>query len=216
MPIGAYGGVRRGGSRAFVCAVLCVALSSCAFSRGSAVPALPPLTPLQIEELQSRELSSQPNAVFKATLGALQGLGYIVESANIDAGFINANTPRTVVTANRSGPTSLADLVLGAIVVGAIIAATDGPSYYGGDGSGGPDKVTRHVRLTANVRANRGSQGGGSILRVSLVEVLNRAGGRGQLSGEDNPIYDGELYRQIFERIEDELFVDEGLPSNSP
>ena len=179
-------------------------VSSCA-TFGGGTPPPPPLTPVEIEQLQSRTFASSADSVFKATLGALQGLGYIIDNANMQAGFLSATTPRQVVQAN--GDVGILEGLLAALIVGAAAGLAGTPTYP--DGHVPADKITRHVRLSANAR-QRGSE---TILRISLVEVINRAGGRGQHSGADAPIHDGQSYEKIFQRIEDELFVFEGLPT---
>ncbi|MBC6445183.1 MAG: hypothetical protein GDA50_07140 [Alphaproteobacteria bacterium GM202ARS2] len=191
--------------RIFVICLVGLSVSSCA-GFGVPPPQAPPLTPVDIEQIQSRSFASSAESVFKATLGALQGLGYIVGNANMEAGFLSATTPREVIDAPRGN--GFIEALLAAALIGATL---DEPHPYGGRHHVPADKVTRHVRLSANVR-QRGTK---SVLRVSLVEVLDRASGRGQTSGVDTPIYDRDVYEKIFQRIEDELFVFEGLPTQT-
>ena len=194
------------GLRIVTVCLMILSLVSCAGFAPRAVE--PSLTPVEIEQIQTRHFSAAPPDVFKSTVGALQGLGYIIDNANMDAGFLTAATPRQVI--QKDGRDISLGSFFAALFVGALLL-DDGhdDGYRYGRGSNVPaDKVTRYVRLSAHVR----QQADSTRLRLSLVEVRDRASGRGQTSGIDTPIYDKEVYRSIFERIEDELFVDQGLP----
>ena len=64
------------------CAVL--ALSACATSKA------PELTPLELQALQTREFEASKEVAFSSVMSVFQDLGYTVESANKDTGFITA------------------------------------------------------------------------------------------------------------------------------
>ncbi len=63
-----------------------VVLSGCVAPR-------PQLTPLEIQSIQSREFETAKPTAFAAVLSVFQDLGYIVESADKDTGFITAKSP---------------------------------------------------------------------------------------------------------------------------
>lgn len=53
----------------------------------------PQLAPLEIQAIQSREFETVKPTAFAAVLSVFQDLGYIVESADKDTGFITAKSP---------------------------------------------------------------------------------------------------------------------------
>lgn len=60
---------------------------------GCALTPVPPAqTPLQIQAIQSREFEAAKAVTFAATMSVLQDLGYIIQSADKDTGFITANS----------------------------------------------------------------------------------------------------------------------------
>jgi hypothetical protein len=65
-------------------AALC--LSAC-------VVAPPAPTPLEIQAFQSHEFETQKRVAFGSVLSVFQDLGYIVQSADLDTGFITAASP---------------------------------------------------------------------------------------------------------------------------
>ncbi|MGH9890781.1 MAG: hypothetical protein ACREA0_02100 [bacterium] len=53
----------------------------------------PQLAPLEIQAIQSREFEATKPTAFASVLSVFQDLGYIVESADKDTGFITAKSP---------------------------------------------------------------------------------------------------------------------------
>ena len=53
----------------------------------------PALTPLEIQSLQSREFETNKEVVFASVMTVFQDLGYVIQSADKDTGFITANSP---------------------------------------------------------------------------------------------------------------------------
>lgn len=53
----------------------------------------PQLTPLEIQSIQAREFETAKATAFASVLSVFQDLGYIVESADKDTGFITAKSP---------------------------------------------------------------------------------------------------------------------------
>ena len=69
-------------------ALFCIGLSIAGCSVAPPAP-----TPLQIQAFQSHEFEAQKRAAFGAVLSVFQDLGYIVQSADLDTGFITASSP---------------------------------------------------------------------------------------------------------------------------
>jgi hypothetical protein len=52
----------------------------------------PPMTPLQLQNLQSREYSEPKEVVFQSIISVFQDLGYTVTNANLQTGLISAES----------------------------------------------------------------------------------------------------------------------------
>ena len=59
---------------------------------GCVLPEEPQLAPLEIQSLQTREFEAEKDVVFASTMSVFQDLGYIVNSADIETGFITAES----------------------------------------------------------------------------------------------------------------------------
>lgn len=51
------------------------------------------LTPLEVQALQSREFEVDKSILFASVMSVLQDLGYTIEGADVDTGFIRGNSP---------------------------------------------------------------------------------------------------------------------------
>jgi hypothetical protein len=69
-------------------AILCIGLCMAGCTIAPPAPA-----PLQIQAVQTHEFETQKRAAFGAVLSVFQDLGYIVQSADFDTGFITAASP---------------------------------------------------------------------------------------------------------------------------
>lgn len=76
----------------------------------AAVPAeaqrKPKLTPVEIQALQSREFETDKKILFASVMSVLQDIGYTVEDADFETGFIRANSP-------TAGGQSILDIFVG-------------------------------------------------------------------------------------------------------
>lgn len=52
----------------------------------------PPMTPLEIQSIQTREFESSKKIVFASVISVFQDLGYTIKSADNDTGLINAES----------------------------------------------------------------------------------------------------------------------------
>jgi hypothetical protein len=66
--------------------VVIAALSGCAAKK-------PQLTSLELQSMQSREYSAEKKIVFQSTLSVFQDLGYVIQQADLETGFITAKSP---------------------------------------------------------------------------------------------------------------------------
>lgn len=53
----------------------------------------PTLSPMALQELQTREFETTKPTAFAAVLTVLQDAGYIIDSADLDSGFITGSSP---------------------------------------------------------------------------------------------------------------------------
>src|SRR5687767_11816923 len=75
---------------ALVPAIL-IACSVVAMTGCTVAPPAP--TPLQVQAIQSHEFETQKRTAFGAVISVFQNLGYIVQSADLQTGFITASSP---------------------------------------------------------------------------------------------------------------------------
>lgn len=152
-------------------------------------PKKPALTPLQIQSLQQRELETSKAIAFASVVSVFQDLGYTIESADLDTGFITAES-----LAKTDEDSGALELVLG-------ILADEDDEY---------DVTTRQTRATAFVEQFGDDR---TNVRLSFVKSKSRSGAGGQLSKKDKQILDSEVYRNAFDRIETAVFTREGAGS---
>lgn len=62
------------------------------FMTGCVMPTAPTMTPLEIQSLQTREYENEKGIVFTSIVSVFQDLGYTVKSADIDTGFVTAES----------------------------------------------------------------------------------------------------------------------------
>ena len=149
-------------------------------------PKKPELTPLQIQSLQQRELETSKDIAFASVVSVLQDLGYTINSADKETGFITAES-----LAKSDEDSSALELVFE-------ILADDEDEY---DVTTKQTKATAFVEQFAENRTN---------VRLSFVKSKSRSGAGGQISKKDKQILDSEVYRNAFDRIETAVFVREG------
>ena len=72
------------------------ALVLAAFAVGGCVNMIPPEpTPLELQTLQSREFAQDKQVVFSSVMSVFQDMGYTATSADLDTGFISAESAAT-------------------------------------------------------------------------------------------------------------------------
>jgi hypothetical protein len=74
-------------------AVMLVALPGCQMG-----PTAPSMTPLEIQAMQTREFDVPKSMAFGAIVSVFQDLGYVVSGADLESGFITANSPSESTT----------------------------------------------------------------------------------------------------------------------
>ncbi|MEM9625922.1 MAG: hypothetical protein AAGA21_06785 [Pseudomonadota bacterium] len=149
-------------------------------------PKKPALTPLQIQSLQQRELETSKDIAFASVVSVFQDLGYTIESADLDTGFITAES------------LAKSDEEAGALELVLDILADEEDDY---------DVTTKQTRATAFVEQFGDDR---AKVRLSFVKTKSRSGAGGQISKKDKQILDSEVYRNAFDRIETAVFVREG------
>ncbi len=74
------------------CAYALVTLTALALIVTGCVVQPPPMTPLEIQSLQTREYESSKKIVFPSVVSVFQDLGYTIKGADLNTGFINAES----------------------------------------------------------------------------------------------------------------------------
>lgn len=63
---------------------------------------LPPTPSIDISKIQTREFESNKKITFAAVVSTFQDLGYTINSADLETGFINAKSPSQISSGLRS------------------------------------------------------------------------------------------------------------------
>ncbi|MFZ4381424.1 MAG: hypothetical protein ACOYO0_05590 [Sandarakinorhabdus sp.] len=72
---------------------LAIAIAISSISAPSYAAKKPVLTPMELQALQSKEFEASKSSVFASTMSVFQDLGYTINSADIETGFITASSP---------------------------------------------------------------------------------------------------------------------------
>ncbi len=149
----------------------------------------PPMTPLEIQSIQTREFESPKKIVFASVVSVFQDLGYTIKGADLNTGFINAES----AAQNTSiGPE--AEIFIG--VLGGVLG-------------GKPATTTQSVEQTA-ATAFIEEIGDRTRVRLNFVITRQSSSAYGQSSRRDIPILDVKIYTNAFERIENAIFIRSG------
>ena len=76
-------------------------LLSCCFLVGCAIAPPVRLTPLEIQNMQSKSYDAEKKVVFASVVSVFQDLGYTINSANLNTGFISAESAATSSFSSR-------------------------------------------------------------------------------------------------------------------
>lgn len=71
-----------------IAASLAVCMAAPAYAKKA-----PQLTPMELQAIQSKEFQTPKETLFAATMSVFQDLGYTINSAEMQTGFITANSP---------------------------------------------------------------------------------------------------------------------------
>ncbi len=146
----------------------------------TAVPRKPEPLPLQLQALQTREFEVDHTTAMRSDMSVFQDLGYIIQGADKDVGFITASSPARGTTA------TFIDLLL---ALGS---------------SGTAARTTSQTRATAVIEEVRPNF---TTVRLNFVINMRSSSSDGGDSENDRPIEDPEPYRVAFSKIEDAIFV---------
>lgn len=146
----------------------------------------PPMTPLEIQSIQTREFESPKKIVFASVVSVFQDLGYTIKNADLNTGFINAESA-------AQDTASDAEIFIGVI------------SVLGGE----PATTTQRVEQTV-ATAFIEEIGNRARVRLNFVTTRQSSSAQGQNSRRDTPILDVKIYTNAFERIENAIFIRSG------
>lgn len=155
-------------------------LASAALSLGACtvLPQRAEPLPLQLQSFQTQEFEVDQTTAMRAVMSVFQDLGYIIQSADKDVGFITATSPMRVQT------TTFLDLV----------------SALANDATPVTGRQTKATAVIEEIRANV------TTVRLNFV-VSTRSNTPGVLPKLDEPLQDPEPYTVAFSKIGDAIFV---------
>lgn len=137
----------------------------------------PPLNPLDIQALQSREFEQPKPVVFSSVMSVFQDLGYIVKSADLNTGFITAES------AAKGGN--------GVFSISSVSTSIAGVSQV------------RQTKATAFIE----EIGKFTKVRLNFVNSRTYSGENGWTDRDETPITEAKTYENAFEKIDNAIFV---------
>ena len=147
----------------------------------------PPKTPLEIQSIQTREYESSKKIVFASVVSVFQDLGYTIKNADLNTGFINAES----ATQNATGSANAEIFV---DVLGGVL------------GNRPPAQRIEQTVATAFIEEIKDV----ARVRLNFVTTRQSSSAYGQNSRRDTPILDVQIYTNAFERIENAIFIRSG------
>lgn len=140
----------------------------------------PQLTALEVQSIQKRDFDVNYAIAFASVLSVFQDLGYIIDDADKDTGFITARSP-----AEDAG-------------FGWVELFVDDES--------GDIAITRRTKSTAVIEALTDER---TSIRLNFVVGETQSSRQGTAT-RDEPILEPDIYRNAFDKIEDAIFIREG------
>lgn len=173
---------------------LSIAIICCSFLTGCATePEKPPMTPLQIQAMQTQSFKSSKRKVFNSTMQVFQDLGYTIESANFDTGFISAQSM------SHQADDGSSDLEKIAKLFHALDFKDKNEEHQMTTGF---NKVIAFIYKPPNHNVK---------IRISIVGVANTSINGGSPNERDQQILDPVAYNKIFSKIKQSLFVGDAI-----
>lgn len=148
-----------------------------------------PRTPLEIQSLQTREYEAPKKIVFASVVSVFQDLGYTIKGADLNTGFINAES----ATQNSAGGDE-AEFFINVLGV------------LGGTSPQGVTVAMEQTVATAFIEEIKDM----TRVRLNFVVTRQSSSAQGQSSRRDTPILDVRIYTNAFERIENAVFIRSG------
>lgn len=152
----------------------------------------PPMTPLEIQSIQTREFESPKKIVFASVVSVFQDLGYTLKNADLNTGFINAESAAQNSTATIGEGIFVE--ILGEVILGDVA------------GSNQSTQSTEQTAATAFIE----EIGDRTRVRLNFVTTRQLSSAQGQNTRWDTPILDVRIYTNAFERIENAIFIRSG------
>lgn len=149
----------------------------------------PPMTPLEIQSIQTREFESPKKIVFASVVSVFQDLGYTIKNADLNTGFINAESAAQN-TSIDPGAEIFID-VLGGVLGGEPVRTS---------------QTVEQTVATAFIEEIKDM----ARVRLNFVTTRQSSSAQGQNTRRDTPILDVHIYTNAFERIENAIFIRSG------
>jgi len=150
-------------------------------------PPKPQPTPLQVEAIQSKDFAASKRVAFDSVVTVFQDLGYIVQSADFDTGFITAKSPAKTST-------DFSD------------------AFFNSDNKHAAPKATTFTLATAFVSQK---DTGHAHVRLNFVHSRSTSSAGGQQGTNDTPVLTPGMYQNAFNRIRQAIFVRAGVSSSN-
>lgn len=185
------------------------------------IPPAPPLTQLQIRELQTRTFDDKDEMlVQKAVINLLQDEGYIVKNAQSDLGLIVAEKQEPIAEVESETSPFLIGLAAAVVVAAVVIAATTSSSKSSSrdrdrkdserdrNRNNDPQNNTpppKPVATMTEISVNITTREKNSVVRFSAQRSVLADNG-GKISVEQ--VLDAPFYQNLFSKLDKALFIE--------
>ncbi len=149
------------------------------------------MTPLEIQNLQTRQYESTKDIVFPSVVSVFQDLSYIIKTADKDTGIITAES--VVVDLCPSG----------------FLCRMKRTTYEQFVGTAFIEKIGKMTQVRLNIISKRSSP------EVTYPDydyaTESNTTHTAPATKKETPILDANVYQKVFERIENAIFIRSGI-----
>lgn len=168
----------------------------------------PDPTSLELQAFQKQTLDCSKKVAFASTMSVFQDLGYTIQSADLDTGFITVSSP----TSGSGDELSNVEPVLKGLAL--CLGILGGNCTIAGSS---PSSVATQVtKVTAFIEDLNEAK---TSIRLNFVRCKQTSSGYGQVHNQDTPVTDPLVYQNAFTKIQEAVFIRQGIvavPSSSP
>lgn len=160
-------------------------------------PPTPPLTPLQIQVMQTTTFQADKDKIFNATTTALQNMGYTIQNMSKASGSLRVTGP------------ARSSMIPGPLVYHQKcrkIGKHDSKFCYS-SATHGPSTAVTTINTGSITIRPVGKDKKQASVRLNFIAKSKKSSHQGQSSESDSQIHDPKFYQNFFNQIRQSLFI---------